>query len=259
MGYFYFDESIHERGKFILGAFVYCKNDLTQQVYDKIESVGLRPKYDEFKSSYIMDKGGKYPELRAELRSMFIDVKIGLVIGPIDERKCFGNYALKGLEKIIVNNDMNKDSHDVYFDQGIMFQNNNTLLNSFSQKYNLNIYNNQDSKIVAGLQMADLAAHTLSIMLLETLGLINKQVTLGNDSGYSENELFELSFDLWTSLRYSFFTQAIITIEDIDRDPVNAFLIDTGTYCLYIADKCPEVLKEAAEDRFGLNYIGCIH
>lgn len=259
MGYFYFDESIHDRGKFILGAFVYCKNDLTPQVYDKIESVGLRPKYNEFKSSYIMDRGGTYLELREELRGMFMKVNIGLVIAPIDDRKCFGNHALKGLEKIIVNNNMNKERHDVYFDQGIMYQNKNTLIDLFSKKYNLNIYNDQDSRIVAGIQMADLSAHTLSIMLLETLGLIKKQVTLGNDSGYSENELFELSFDLWGYLRYSFFSQAIITLEDIDRDPVNAFLIDTGTYCLYLADTCPAVLKEAADNRFGQNYVGCIH
>ena len=258
MGYFYCDESIHDRGNFILWAFVYCKNDLTPQVYNHIGSVGLTPKQDEFKSSYIMDKGGKYPELRENLRSMFMKVNIGLVIVPIDERKCFGDHALKGLKKIIINNKMNNERHDVYFDQGIMFQN-RTLIDSFGKENKLNIYTNQDSKIVAGLQMADLTAHTLSIMFLETLGLIKKQVTLGKHSGYSEDELFELSFDLWGSLRYSLFSQAVITIEDIDRDPVNAFLIDTGTYCLYVKDTCSAKLKEAAENRFGRNYVGCIH
>ena len=53
--------------------------------------------------------------------------------------------------------------------------------------------------------------------------------------------------------------QAIITREDIDRDPFNAFLVDTGTYCLYAVNTCSVELTEAAEKRFPRNYVGCLH
>jgi hypothetical protein len=56
MGYFYFDESIHQRGDFILGAWVYSNDDLSPQVLHAIEVTGLIPGVDEFKSGRRMDR-----------------------------------------------------------------------------------------------------------------------------------------------------------------------------------------------------------
>lgn len=44
MGHFYFDETIQERGGFIIGAFVYSPNDVTPEVFSAIEQVGMRPR-----------------------------------------------------------------------------------------------------------------------------------------------------------------------------------------------------------------------
>lgn len=258
MGFFYFDESIHNRGNFILGAFVYSVSDLSPIVYDKIRDVGLKPGIDEFKSSHIMKDGSKFPKLREALRAMFTKVNIGMVIAPTEERNCLGDHALSGLEKILISNNLNQKPHDVFFDQEIAFRLGSRGIDDFCHKFIIKIHLNQDSRIVAGLQVADLAAHTLSVMLLETLGLVNKKVIISGDPIY-ENILLELGFELWAGLRYSLFSQTQITIEAIERDPINAFLIDTGSYCLYVAPNCPKEIKEAADKRFGMNYVGCIH
>lgn len=258
MGFFYFDESIHNQGNFILGAFVFSVTDLTPIVYDKIHGVGLKPGIDEFKSSHLMKNGGEPLKLREALRSMFTSVKIGMIITPIEERNCLGNHALIGLEKILISNNLHQESHDVFFDQGITFLSGHDKTHTSLSRYNINIHLNQDSRIIAGLQLADLAAHTLSVMLLETLGLIGKKVTISGDPVY-KNVMLELGFELWAGLRYSLFSQTQITMEAIERDPVNAFLIDTGSYCLYVAPNCTEELKQAADRRFGTNYVGCIH
>ena len=66
MGFFYFDESIHERAAFILGAFVYSPNDLSAAVAAALSSVGLQAGKDEFKSS----GGGLSSEHRLALRHL---------------------------------------------------------------------------------------------------------------------------------------------------------------------------------------------
>ena len=50
MGFFYLDESIHEKAGFIIGAFVYHKTDITPLVFAALAEVGLRPGIHEFKS-----------------------------------------------------------------------------------------------------------------------------------------------------------------------------------------------------------------
>ncbi|MBS1115350.1 MAG: hypothetical protein H6Q94_1079 [Nitrospirae bacterium] len=43
MGYFYFDESMHSKGEFILGAFVYSPSDVNEEIEVAIKSCGLVP------------------------------------------------------------------------------------------------------------------------------------------------------------------------------------------------------------------------
>jgi hypothetical protein len=114
-------------------------------------------------------------------------------------------------------------------------------------------YFDQDSRKVAGIQMADLCAHSLSIMLLEQLGLINKNVRA---RGYDPNIEINIGFELWASLRYHFFTQDKI---NFDVSQIEGFALDTESYALCIAPSCSAILTKAAKERFGTMYIGCIH
>jgi hypothetical protein len=120
-----------------------------------------------------------------------------------------------------------------------------------------NCYFEQDSRIVCGLQLADLVAHTCSIMLLESLGLVTKTVKAGENSGYDPDLDIELGFELWASLRYNFFSKPA-PHPDTWRDQSD-YRVEVKGVGLYVSDSCPELLKEKALDRFGEMYLGCIH
>lgn len=121
------------------------------------------------------------------------------------------------------------------------------------------VHQSQDSKLIGGIQLADLAAHLLGGMLLEELGLITKLVSVGENSGYAPDLETELGFALWASLRYQFFKAPQPNLGADPDDRVGDLTFDVENYGLYISEDCPEKLKQAALQRFGTCYLGCIH
>lgn len=251
MGYFYFDESIHERGGFILGAFVYSREDISPLVFQAIKELGLEPGKDEFKSGMKMAGDTIYSYLRDQLLSLLHKVKLGLVVVPSYERKSLGREALRGLYKIFHANKLSYERHFAYFDQGITFEHEEELIDELNLWCYFDIYTDQDSRKIAGLQIADLCAHIFSTMLLEKLGLIKKRVKFENDS----NDI-NLGFELWAYVRYYFFTQDNI---NPDVDQYEGFTLNTEAYALHISDSCSPNLSLAVRKRFGTMYMGCIH
>lgn len=106
-----------------------------------------------------------------------------------------------------------------------------------------------------GLQLTDMVPHTLGLMLLDQLGLIDKMVKAGPNSGYESDLEIELGFELWASLRYYFLGGRFPTEVNSNEDLV----VTVEDYALHIADSRPDILKSAARDRFGSQYLGCIH
>jgi len=256
VGYFYIDESIHERAGFILGSYVYSQRDLTPYVFQKLTTVGLTAGKDEFKSSAKMSADPTQRSLRENLKDLLGNVKLGLVVVPTSERSSLGSEALKGLSKILHANALTAGPHQVYFDEGITFQDRLGLVDQLGLTNMCEIHVDRDSRLVGGLQMADLAAHTMSTMLLETLGIISKTVKAGPNSGYDPDLDIDLGFQMWATLRYHFFTMDKI---DLDADPIEGFTLDTGSYAVHVAESCPEELRKAVQERFGRCYMGCIH
>ncbi|UGX86174.1 DUF3800 domain-containing protein [Phyllobacterium meliloti] len=165
MGYFYFDESIHETAGFIVGAFVYSEIDLTPLVLDAIETAGLRPKLDEYKSSLPMSKNSQQRELRSRMAKLLqLHVRTALVVIPSAERARLGSAAIACLAKVLGANSLLDSQHKVYFDEGI----NLTRLERASFG-NCIIKDQCDSKEVGGIQVADLAAHYLATMLKDEM------------------------------------------------------------------------------------------
>ncbi len=115
----------------------------------------------------------------------------------------------------------------------------------------------QDSKLVPGLQLADLIAHTCSMMLLEKLGLITKLIKVGPNSGYDPDLQVELGWALWASVRYAFFHGG--SKYGIDDDPVDFMTVDVAGYGLFIDKSCDPRVAAAALNLFGKCYLGCIH
>jgi len=169
MGFFYFDESIHVRGGFIVGAFVYDDRDLTPAVFESLAKAGLQPKIDEFKSSAKMRSQPEQAKAREHLRDLLNAVRTGLVVVPGARRESLGDEAIAGLAKILKKNQLDLVPHKIFIDQGIMVSDavGETFCNGPGKLSELHL--KQDSKLIGGIQLADLAAHSMSVMLLEQL------------------------------------------------------------------------------------------
>lgn len=259
MGYFYFDETIQERGEFIIGAFVYAPIDMTPEVYSALDQVGLHPGVDEFKSGTRMDRNPKQAMLRDQLSNVLMNTRVGVIVLPVSDRALLGREAMVGLQKILCANGLDQQPHKVFLDEGIAvdFQTKQSFLEGIGRLCEL--HPSQDSKIIGGIQLADLAAHSLGGMLLEQLGLISKKVRAGEGSGYDSELEIELGFELWASLRYQFFKAPQPRPGPISDDLVGEMIFDVENYGLHISDKCCTNLREAALQRFGECYLGCIY
>lgn len=176
MGFFYFDESMHPKAKFVLGAFAYAERDLDEVVAKALREGGLTPRLDEFKSGARMDGSPQQESTRKHLRSVVHDhCRIGIVVAPHSPRQQLGSEALRGLTKILSTNRFQSTRHQVFFDQGI-FPASRAITKSAETlgDSGLTYFFEQDSRQVLGLQVADLVAHTCAVMLLAELGLKKK-------------------------------------------------------------------------------------
>lgn len=259
MGCFYLDESIQARAGFIIGAFVYSGHDLTPSVFAALEQSGRRPGVDEFKSGAHMAHNPEQKQLRNLLSALLFNTKVGVVVAPTDHRSLLGAEALRCLGKILEANNLSKEHHEVFFDENIPVSTGAKDLFFSGPGAQCRLHLSQNSKTVGGIQLADLAAHSLGVMLLEHMGLVTKKVRAGENSGYDPDLEVELGFELWASLRYSFFKAPQPKPGPIPDDPVGELMFDVENYGLHISSSCTARLREAALSRFGECYLGCIH
>ena len=257
MAYVYFDESIHERGGFIAGAYVYGP-DADATVLAAVERVGLRPGVDEFKSSARMSQHPEQVALRTELKKLLAAYQVAVLITSVNNRRALGAEALRVLDQFSRANDLTAGATLVaVFHQGLFDSPRQAAELSaaigLAQYCDLRV--EQDSRAIGGLQLADLVAHTTGIMLLETLGLIHKQAKGGPDSGHEAMEL-DLGFELWAGLRYHFFHAGPV---DQQEEVYQGALMEVGPNGLHVSETCSAELRTAAFHRFGQCYLGCIH
>jgi len=255
---FYFDESIHDRGGFIVGAFVYGQ-DADSAVSAAIRRVGLQPGVDEFKSCARMSEHRPQVALRAELRQILRDYRIGVVVVPSSDRTSLCEHAFRGLDQIArANNIVGVPGLEAVFDRGLFRSTKEGA--ELAARFGLDRYCcirvEQDSRIMKGLQLADLVAHTAAMILLETLGIVTKLVKAGPCSGYDEDLDLNLGFEMWASLRYQFFYAGPVREQD---EIYQGALMEIGENGLYIASSRSDELRSAALGRFRENYLGCIH
>jgi len=256
MKYIFIDDSIHDRGKFIISGFVFADRNPNDYIKDSLKKNGFNPAIDEFKSGASFRRFPKMIDVRNDLKA-FINrfCKIGLVVLPKKERKQIGLETLKGLIQFILSNNLN-NRINIFID--------NNFFGSEDKGFQIakdldieryKIHFEQDSKKIRGIQLADLIAHTCSIMLLESMGLINKKVKAGDNSGYDPDMDIELGFELWATIRYNFLSQPKNEI----KNNLYEATYDIFPYGLYISDKCDKKLRDSTINRFGDVYLGCIH
>jgi hypothetical protein len=259
MGFFYFDESVHSRGDFTLGAFAYSETSLDQHVAEALDQSGLNPYEDEFKSGSLM---ARHPE-QAHARSLLKSIarkhcRVGIVTAPASPNT-LGLEAMLGLSKIVSTNSFRSPSHDVFFDEGIFTASDDSrrLASQFCSAQNCRFHLEQRSDKILGLQVADLIAHTCATMLLARIGLVKKTIKAGPDSGYEADSDIPLEYELWASLRNNFFAAAPPPF-DSWKSQLD-FTVDVASRGLHISQGCDGALREAALLEFGSMYLGCIH
>jgi len=207
-----------------------------------------------------MDDNPEQKELRKRLRSFIHGSKISVVVSAPNELD-FKTSIYKAILQLIKENRTEINFPIcISLDQGI-FKNLNDevliLLQNDLNKYPVFLFEEQDSKIIRGIQVADLVASKCSTMLKEALGLVDKTVKAGPKSGYDPDMEINIGFELWADIRYNFFS-------DPPPDPdvwdsmlnCKAFVGKKG---LYISENCSDKIKIAATERFGEMYLGCIH
>lgn len=258
MRHFYIDDTVQDRGEFVLGAVVFGP-DAESSVTLAIESVGLRPGVDEFKSSARMDAHPEQVKLRERLHTVLADYRIGVLVIPRGERANLGHTALLAVDQFVNANGLRKEAElHVFLDEGMFGSAASALesANSIGIDRYCSVNPEQDSRLIKGLQLADLVAHTAGLMLMDSLGLLKKVVKAGPDSGYEPDTEIELGFEMWASLRYQFFSAGPVPEQD---EIYSGALTKVGANGLFIADSCSDKLRIAAVDRFDECYRGCIH
>ena len=261
MGFFYFDESIHPRGEFSLGAFVYAEESLDSEVAEALRQSGMVPRVDEFKSGARMDQSPEQARARDKLKSLVHRrCGIGVVVAPDCPRTNLGCESFVGLAKILATMQFSSSSHEVFFDEGVFTSSaaGQRAAESFRPSQPCNLHFEQDSVQILGLQVADLVAHTCSGMLLSQLDLVRKTVKAGENSGYDRTNLdMDLGFELWATLRYNFFAAPPPPPESwksqLDWEA------DVASRGLHVAETWDSTVRDAASARFGHMYLGCIH
>jgi hypothetical protein len=131
------------------------------------------------------------------------------------------------------------------------------LLQSLVEDSHCILHFEQDSKVIAGIQLADLAAHTCSIMMKDSLGLVTKMVKVGENSGYNPEMMIELGFLMFASIRYCFLGKA--RPYDDTRPQTEWAQIDLSNYGLVVGADLRDDIRKGALDRFSSIYLGCIH
>jgi hypothetical protein len=152
-----------------------------------------------------------------------------------------------GLTKILPTIKFRSKTHDVFFDKGIFKNEAEGRLQAAKVPPicpPCNFQFEQDSVQVLGLQVADLVAHTCAMMLLAQLGLLKKMVKAGENSGNDPNQDMALEFELWASLRYSFFAAPPPPV-DSWKSQLD-YRVDVASRGLHIADEMLHWLDLAA-------------
>jgi hypothetical protein len=257
MGYFYIDDSVHDKAGFVLGACIYSPNDLKDEIDRVITKNGFDPQTYEFKSSANFSKQPDNAKVREAFKGILLNCKLGIVIIPREKRELLGVECIKALHAFIDKNLDPQENIELFFDQGL-FQSKkeaNDQVDLLGLK-NCHFNIEQDSKVVKGIQLADLAAHTASICLKNQMGLINKKVKAGPNSGYDEDLEIELGFEMWANLRYTFFNEGEKEAQD---DPIKDATLKVEPYGLYVSQYCNQELSSKAKEAFAEVYLGCIH
>jgi hypothetical protein len=239
------DESIHDRGDFIVVAAVCSHADVQQEVIQALLDCGFDPSCDEFKSSMKMDGNAGAQDLRRRLQIILSGCKIGAAICPRSDRAKLVSHVAALLSILDVPSETQIET--VHFDEGMRGS-------AAQMPASVTVRLGCNSKLVAGIQLADCAAHLISTILLAEMGLVTKTVSESTVDGEQEGEI-GLAWSLWATVRRALAGNRSVGTSEEDgiSDPM------MNPFGLVVSDDCSDAVKAAIEKRLSAVWLGCIH
>ena len=255
------DESIHERQGFIVSAYVAAEPGMSAYAEAILVSLGFQPGRDEFKSGARMHGNPVLQELRDRFIRLAADGGrgVGLVVSSSSHRADLGYDVLWGLTQLVERGQLEPERLAAYFDEGIFRSRSaaNETASHFPRLQECVLNFEQDSKLVAGLQIADAVAGAASQILLEHLTGRSRSVPLGEDEGYPEGTRSDLGWVLRMTLRYSLFKGPW---GDLSRDDLDeAMTAPLFGYGVFATENLGPNVREAVQRLFKSIWMGCIH
>ncbi|WP_018900826.1 DUF3800 domain-containing protein [Rhizobium sp. 2MFCol3.1] len=240
----YCDESIHDRGNFIVLAAVSATPEHIELAKEALISCGLTPGRDEFKSSMTMSGNENAQRLREAYRGIISQCKVGIAICALDERHFLMTLAARLAQKMAAN--MPGIGGRVYLDGGMKQQ-------PVDLPPGFHLVAGCDSRSVIGVQLADCCAHAVATILLDEMGIAKRKKAASDSRDDDSVGDIALGWFLWASMRYALSSGIAVNSDDpFFEDPTRL------PFGLELSDGCDPRVAKAANKRFGTVWIGCI-
>jgi hypothetical protein len=271
----YVDESVHGESGFVATAFVFGDSSLEGAVARTLSGAGLSPEKQELKSSARMDSD---PRMRAARDAILglagSSTRIAVSIGPYD-RSTIGKHCLQALQSVLLRNGLTSTPLDVYFDEGIFASASEAerLQALFRALDNTRIHPRENSRLVLGIQVADVVAHSVGQIVKAQISGRSKEIEIGGpDTGYPEGTRAPLGWSLLMNLRHALLTRPMAHEGDdypLETDPVVLDPVhdDPAEYAQHpillgwgvqVAPESESELRSAVERSLGKLWLGCI-
>jgi hypothetical protein len=272
----YIDESVHNDFGFVATALIFSDKTLEPAVAGALGSVGLVPFRDELKSSARMDADARLRTVRDNVLALAgSEARVAIFLGPYD-RGTIGKHSLQALQTVLIRNGLETLPLDVHFDADIFPSNAEAerLHPLFRALQNSRIHPREDSRLVLGIQVADVVAHSFAQIVKAEIAGEAKEVDIGGPkTGYPAGTKAPLGWSLLMGLRHALFTRPIayrgeeyslatdpIILDPVKDDPTtygqNPVLLGWG---LLVAPDAGIDLRSAVERSLGRIWLGCIH
>ena len=271
----YVDESVQNDSGFVATAFVFAGPAFEGEAERVLREAGLSPRKDELKSSARMDLDPRMRSARgAALNLAGSSARVAVFFGPCN-RSTIGKQSLQALQAVLLRNVLATVPLEVHFDEDIFptVEEAIRLQKLFRILAPVRIHPREDSRLVLGIQIADVVAHSFGQIVKAEISGNSKEVEIGGPAtGYPEGTRATLSWSLLMSLRYALFTRPIaydgdqhptesdpVVLDPIHDDPVeygpHPTLLGWG---VQVAPEASAGLRYAVERSLGRTWLGCI-
>lgn len=241
----YFDESIHNRGNFIVLAAVSATPEHIQLAKEALTECGFTPGKDEFKSSITMSGNENAQRLREAFRGVISRCKVGIAICATNERDSLMALAATLAQKMAAN--ASDEGGTIYLDGGMKRQ-------PVKLPAGFDMVSGCDSRSIIGIQLADCCAHAVATILLDEMGIAKKTMAASDLYQDDREGDIALGWFLWATMRYALASGTPLSPDD-------PFFEDSRhlPFGLELSPGCDRRVAEAVTKRFGTVWMGCIH